>query len=369
MTNPVLWVEDDDTLRRVLGEVAAGPVAVDTEADSFHHYREKVCLLQMSSSAGDVLVDPLAGVDLRLFQPIFADRSIVKVLHGADYDLRILRRDFDLEVRGLFDTMIAARLVGERAYGLAALLERFLGVRIDKAHQRDDWSERPLPPSMIAYASTDTRHLIELHGVLSGKLQELDRTSWAEEEFLRLEAVRFQPDERDGEEYRDVKGASSLDRRGLAVLRELSLWRHAVAAHRDVPLFRVLRDEVLVALSKGRPGDGAGLRSIAGVPRSLEPSRERALLAAIAKGEQVGDPDLPTLDPKPKFRRDPALEARVKVLRDKRDGIASDLGIDPSVLATRSVLEEVLGCLDRGHPIGQANGIRQWQARILAGIL
>src|SRR4029079_2620570 len=151
--------------------------------------------------------DPLVGVSLEPLRPLLQDRGVAKVMHGADYDLRLLARDHAVDVAGVFDTMIAARLTGERAFGLAALLEKHLGVRLDKSHQRADWSRRPLPPAMAAYAVEDTRHLAELGTRLRARLAELSRLSWAEEEFRRLEGVRW-AESAEPEPWRKIKGAS-----------------------------------------------------------------------------------------------------------------------------------------------------------------
>ena len=143
------WIRDGDALAATLAELGDGPLALDTEADSFHHYPEKICLIQISTGSGTSLIDPLAGVELSALGAVLEDPALPKVLHGADYDLRLLRRDHGLQVRKLFDTMIAARLTGETRFGLASLLEGHLAVRLDKRFQRADWSRRPLPREMI----------------------------------------------------------------------------------------------------------------------------------------------------------------------------------------------------------------------------
>lgn len=366
----VVWIDDTESLARHVEAIGDGPVALDTEADSFHHFHEKVCLVQLSSAAGDALVDPLAGCDLSLLQPLLSGPAISKVLHGADYDLRILRRDFGLAVRGLFDTMVAARLVGERAYGLQALLLAHLGVAIDKGHQRDDWSARPLTASAIAYAAADTRSLLPLRDVLRAKLESLDRLAWAEEEFERLEDVRFRPADDDAEAYRGVKGASRLDRRGLAVLRSLFAWRDTLAIERDVPRFRVARDEVLADLARLRPDGIADLRNVPGIPRSLavEPQAV-ALHDAVVRGLRVPEADLPPLALSERRQRDLAFEGRLKDLRGRSELVAGQLGLEPSVLATRGLLETALKRREGGESLEGTPGIRRWQIPLLAPLL
>ena len=196
---PPRWVQDRESLAESTGEIAAGPVAIDTEADSFHHYREKVCLIQVTFGTTTLLVDPLAVTELGPLGAVLEDPAVLKVLHGADYDLRLLDRDHGVRPRNLFDTMIAARLTGERSFGLAPLLASHLDVRLDKKYQLADWSRRPLPPEMAEYAAADTRHLLDLREILADRLTELGRLEWAEEEFGRLESVRWTATARDAE--------------------------------------------------------------------------------------------------------------------------------------------------------------------------
>ncbi|HEU4521092.1 MAG TPA: ribonuclease D, partial [Thermoanaerobaculia bacterium] len=186
------WIDRQEPLDQALTLVGAEPVvAIDTEADSLHSYFDKVCLIQISTSEDDYVVDPLAKVRLDRFGAILADPSIIKILHGADYDLRILNRDFGFTTTNLIDTMVSAQLLGYEAFGLAALLERHFGVKLNKAHQRADWAMRPLPPDMLEYAAMDTRFLVPLADKLRSELEALGRWEWAVEEFSRLEAIRF----------------------------------------------------------------------------------------------------------------------------------------------------------------------------------
>src|SRR6476660_735821 len=175
-----------------MSRVAAQPVvALDTEADSLHSYFDKVCLIQMSIPGEDLIIDPLCKFDLGKFGEILANRGIVKILHGADYDLRILNRDFGFTTTNLIDTMVSAQLLGYEAYGLAALLERHFGLKVNKTHQRADWAMRPLTPEMLEYAAMDTRYLITLAQKLREELTAAGRWEWAQEEFARLARIRF----------------------------------------------------------------------------------------------------------------------------------------------------------------------------------
>jgi ribonuclease D len=370
VSDAVLWIDTTEGLRRHVEAIGRGPIALDTEADSYHHFREKVCLVQISSRAGDALVDPLAGVDVGPLRPLLSDPEVGTVLHGADYDLRMLRRDFGLEIRGLFDTMIAARLVGERSYGLQALLRAHLGIEIDKAHQRDDWSARPLPAAALAYAAADTRSLLALRDVLAERLDATGRSAWAAEEFERLEEVRFRPSAADLEAFRGVKGASRLDRRALAVLRELFLWRDGIAEAKDVPRFRVARDELLADLARLASRAVQDLAAVPGIPRSLtlEPHAS-AIRAALERGLRVPERDLPAAAADERRVRDVPFEQRLKAVRVRCDALARDLNLDPSVLATRSLVEAALRRREAGEPLEGTPGLRRWQIPLLGPLL
>lgn len=346
-------------------------MAVDTEADSFHHYREKVCLVQLTSGDRHALVDPLAAVDLGALRAPFEDAARRKILHGADYDVRLLQRDFDLAIRDLYDTSVAARLTGEPATGLAALLEKHLGVVLDKSHQRADWSQRPLPAPLRNYASEDTRHLEALAAILDGKAQALGRAAWVQEECRRVEMVRWHDRRRDaGEPFRRVKGAEVLDRLGLAVLREAWTWREEIASRRDRPVFRVLRDEVLIAVAQARPASIDELARVAGFPDALRRAPHAAnLLAAVQRGTSCAPEQQPALRVDTRVRLEAAVAARVDAIRAKRDGVARELGLDPTLVAGRAVMEDLAKRYVAGDDPWAAPELRTWQAELLRPVL
>jgi len=368
----VRWVERDAEVAAVAAEIGSGPLAVDTEADSFHRYREKTCLLQLSYRGNDVLVDTLSGADLTALDRIFRDRGVRKILHGADYDIRMLHRDCGLTVEGLFDTMIAARLVGERAYGLAALLEKYVGVKLDKRFQRADWSERPLPTEMVRYAVLDTRHLERLAGLLETRLEELGRGAWAGEEFRRLEAVRWGEERRAEDGWLRVKRTRELDRRQLAVVRALADLRELKAEARDVPLFRVLRDEVLVDLARAATEVGPeGASGVRGLPRSWrQGSRARDLREAIAAALLLEPEAWPVRPRQPRPPRPSAAEvARLRRAGHERDRIAESLGLEPALIAPRALLERMLAQQEANRPFEELPELRRWQLELLGPAL
>jgi ribonuclease D len=367
----VIRIETTAALEDLLGGIGGGPVALDTEADSFHHYRERVCLVQLSAGGRDAILDPLADVDVRRLAPLLADRGVEKILHGADYDVRILRRDFELSIGRLFDTMIAARLVGEAGLGLAALLQRFLGIEHDKSQQRADWSRRPLTPAMVAYAALDTRHLEELAALLKERLDATGRRAWADEEFARLESLAWR-DTRDDdpEPFRRVKGSARLDRAGLAVLREVWLWREEMARRRDRPTFRILRDETLRAVAETPPKALSDLARIAGFPEPiLRSPAAHDLVGAAQRGVACAEAERPLVRRAERERADPAVEAETLRLKEVRDRIAGDLALDPAIVASRAVLEEIGRRRVAGEDPWGSPDLRAWQRELLASRL
>jgi len=368
----VRWVDRTEDLAEVAAGIPPGPLGVDSEADSFHHYREKVCLIQLSFGQTDVLVDTLSGIDLSILGGVLRDGAVRKILHGADYDVRMLERDCGLTLRGLFDTMVAARLVGERAFGLSALLDKYLGVKLDKRHQRADWSVRPMPPELVRYAALDTRHLAALADLLEARLVELGRGAWAEEEFRRLERLRWDGDRRDGEAWLRVKGIGALTPRQLAVVRELAELRERSARDRDVPPFRVMRDEVLVAAARHATSEpGRAVIETPGLPRAWRRGgRARAILEAVERGLRLDArmcPQPPRRERPP--RRSRREEARLRRMGRERDRIAAALGLEPAVVAPRALLERLLAQLEAGEPLEALAELRGWQLRLLGPVI
>ena len=359
------WIASQDALNEALGRVAAHrEIAVDTEADSLHSYFDKVCLVQISVAEEDLIVDPLAGVDLKPFGDVLANPDITKVFHGGDYDLRILHRDFGFVVRNLIDTSVCAQLLGYEAIGLAALLDRHFGVKLNKTHQRADWSMRPLPPDMLEYAATDTHYLIELAAKLREELMALGRWEWALEEFARLENVRYREVEDDGEPWRKMKNTGALDRRGLAIVRELHGWRDALARKADRPPFKILGNDTILDIAKEKPLTHRDLTHLKSVSRYHSDRYGRELVGMVRKVMEIPEAELPERsDPKP-WIRDKQLEARINRLKTVRDRYAREFKIDGSVLAARHILAAVAtsGTLD-------VPAMREWQKKVMGADL
>jgi ribonuclease D len=359
------WIDRQDALDAALEQLAAQQeIAVDTEADSLHSYFDKVCLIQISVPGEDLIVDPLANVDLNRFGGLLANPAITKVFHGGDYDLRIMHRDFGFVVRNLIDTSICAQLLGYEAIGLAALLERHFGIKLNKTHQRADWSMRPLPPDMLDYAATDTHHLAALAANLREELAALGRWEWALEEFARLETVRYREADDDVEPWRKVKNIGGLDRRSLAVVRELYEWRDKLARKADRPPFKILGNDAIVEIAKVKPASPRELADVKPLSRYHSERFGRELVQMVRRVLEIPEAELPEKNaPKP-WIRDKALEARIDRLKRVRDRTAKELKIDPSVLAPRHVLAGVAtnGALD-------VPAMREWQKQVIGSAL
>jgi ribonuclease D len=338
-------------------------LAVDTEAASFHRFNDRVYLLQISSRDETAIVDPLAVDSLTPLAEALADPAVEIVFHDADYDLRLLDREYGYRATNLFDTRVAAQLLNEPGVGLAALLEKYLGVRLDKRFQRADWSARPLSPPMLQYAASDTRHLPELRDILRAQLEARGRLSWAEEEFALLDGIRWSPP--DGEPgYLRLKGAKALKGRELAILRELFAWREGVAQQSDRATFRILNNEPMLTMAKQPPADMAALKAIPGIGGEQAERRGREILAAVKRGLEVAERDLPRVERAPRKPFDQAFEARLERLKAARNRLAGELDLAPGVLCPNGTLEAIA----RSNPttleaLGTLPELHRWQLR------
>jgi ribonuclease D len=367
------YVDSAAALDEVIAAARAEPLAaVDTEAASFHRYIDRVYLVQLSTRHATAIIDPLAVADLAPLGALLADPRVEKVFHDADYDLRILDRDYHVRARHMFDTRIAAQLLGEPAIGLAALLEKYAGIRLAKTHQRADWSQRPLSAAMLDYAADDTRHLPALRDALRARLESAGRLAWAEEEFLWLEHLRWTGPggANGGEAYLRIKGAKALHPRQLAALRELVTWRDGVAAERDTALFRIIGNEALLAVSQALPRSADALREIRGLPASLARRYGPALVTAVGQALLLPEHELPQRERGPRMARDPELETRVERLKTARNAVAQQLAIDPGVLCGKATLETIARARPHDRAaLAEAGDLRRWQVDVLGDAL
>ena len=361
-----VYLDTPDAVGRFLNSIGpADAIALDTEGASYHRFVDRIYLLQLSTRDKSAIIDPLSIGTPTSLGTLLESPDVQVVFHDADYDLRLLQQDYGWHVRNIFDTRVAAQLLGIRAFGLAALLERYFGVKLDKKHQRADWSRRPLTEDMLEYAALDTAYLLALRDRLGEELERAGRLAWAREEFGLLEGTRWPAEEADTAFLR-IKGARDLTRRELAVLRELVPWRDAVAKQADRATFRVIGNEQLLAIAREQPATRDALANIKGMPRGLLESRGNELLAAIRRGVAIPETELPRFPRAPRWERDPDFDVRVAALKSVRDEAAQRLDLDPGVLGARERLEAVA----RKNPstleeLRQIPELRRWQVEVL----
>jgi ribonuclease D len=331
-------------------------VAVDTEADSLHAYPEKLCLMQISTTHGDELVDTLAGLDYNGLLDSFQEHELI--FHGADYDLRLMKRTYDFVPDRVFDTMIASRLLGEAQFGLGNLVEKFLGITLEKGPQKMNWAQRPLTPRMEAYARNDTKYLKPLSELLRGELKAKGRLRWLEESCDQLirDCSVLKP--KDPDAWR-MKGSDRLTDRGRGILREIWEWREEEAVAANRPPFFVLSHEDMVRLAADASHSNVAVTDLR-MPIRYSARRREALLDAIERGLRLHEADLPGRLPREFNHPDVQMLRRFHQLKKTRDEAALDLGIDPTLIAAKADLLE----LARDPENGEGH-MMPWQLELL----
>ena len=338
-------------------------MSLDTEGDSLHHYPERLALMQLATPQAVWLIDPLALPDLSPLAPVFADQSPRLVVHAGDNDLSHLKRRYGFAFRSIFDTSIAARFLGGTSLGLDTLLETWLGVTLPPSRQRDDWSVRPLTPAQVDYAAADVRHLFALEERLTHELRERGRLSWVEEECAAL-AAQFVPERVvDPDAYFGVKGARELSPRGLAILRELWVLRETLARAADRPPFKILSEDILLAIARAAPRDTASLATLPGVTARVLGRWGTALAAALDRALAAPEADLPQWPHRPRPRIPGAVSRRVEALRKWRASAAQRIGLDPGVLLSNRVIGQIAEAAPRTiDQLAAVDGVRRWRA-------
>jgi ribonuclease D len=357
-----LYLDQPDQVDRFLDEISdVTELALDTEGASFHRFLDRIYLLQLSTRARSAIIDPLPTGSPAGLGRLVQSKSVEVVFHDADYDLRLLHQDYGWHVTNIFDTRIASQLLGIKSFGLAALLEQFFDVKLDKKHQRADWSMRPLTPDMLEYAAQDTRYLLQLKDRMKGELERRGRLAWAEEEFARLEGTRWEAEE-SMEGFLRLKGARDLSRRELAVLREVANWRDTVAAKLDRATFRVMGNEALFELARRTPKSVSELSAIKGMPKGMIERAGADIVAAVRRGVEVPEAELPKFPRGQRWNKDRDFDERVARLKAIRDETATRLELDPGVLCSRERLENIArsGAKTIGD-LASVPDLRRWQ--------
>lgn len=340
-------------------------IALDTEADSLHHYYEKVCLLQVSVPGLNALIDPLAELDLTPFLDVLAKKELV--IQGADYDLRMMKRDYNFSASRIFDTMLAAQLLGYERFSYAALVEKHLGVVLSKHGQKADWSQRPLPEKLITYAAADTHYLLEVADRLEDELKTAGRLEWLHECGVRLldyvsEGMRTPDPER---QWR-VKGWHTLKPgRGWAFLRELWRWRDSEAQRLDYPPFKVMRNELLVELATWAQ-NGFRQPESPKLPRNIYGRRRREMEEALEAARTMEPSLFPRPLASPRRSVPPLDDQAVNALKEVRDQYAKDLGIDPGFLLPSGTIAAIAAAKPNSVDAAQSAGeLYNWQTSLM----
>ncbi len=330
-----IWIDHPAALVRLADVLLRQTViAVDTESNSLFAYQEQVCLIQFSTDTNDYLVDPLVLADLSPLGPVFANPTIEKVFHAAEYDVICLKRDFGFEFNNLFDTMLAARILGRSGLGLGTLLEEEFGLQVDKRLQRANWARRPLPPSMASYARMDTHYLIALRNILEPQLIEAKRIGLAEEDFRRLTHTQPGPANNNGTSCWRIPGAQDLTPRQAAILMQLCVYREERAQAINQPPFRILPNQTLLELAQLMPRKRSELNQVFGLSPKLIDRYGAGLLAAVERGI-VGPPAY-----RPASQRlSDAVIWRIEALRNWRKLTAREMGVESDIVLPRDLLE------------------------------
>ena len=355
-------IDDESGFRRAVEAIRGEPViGFDLESNGFFRYPERICLVQISNSAGAFLIDPLAISDLAPLGEILADADVETVLHAGSYDILSLDRDWGFRVERLFDTSIAAAFAGQSRLGLASVLDAVLGVAIpkEKKLQRSDWTRRPLTDEALAYAAEDVRHLLDLRHTLGRTLRRLGRTEWVEEECRRLAATRYEPPVPEMSVF-NVKGWRDLDGRGLAILKALVDYRELHAIRMGRPHFRVIPDMALVTLAAEPDAD---LRGVRGLGRFGRGRLAAGIRKAIAKGRTSQPPSRPTQPPSRHLSRSERVDAdrRLTKLKAWRVQHGKRLSLDPALLWPTKSLQRLARDVDDLDAELRDPDIRHWQ--------
>ena len=366
---PFVYVDSDATMDEVLSLMTdSGSIAIDTEADSLYHYYQKVCLIQLTFSDTNYIVDPLSGVKLEKFLKALSHKPLI--FHDAAYDLRMMKSSFEFYPKGeIFDTMVAGQLLGYHHLGLNVLLEEFFGVKLTKTGQKSDWSQRPLSKALLRYASCDTFYLHRLADQLRGKLETLGRLSWHVESCDKVVRAALEDKaEVDADQAWRIKGSKQLGKGAFAMIKELWHWRERESQKADIPPFKVMAPKLLIHLAawaSSHPKEpvSKGPR----LSRSCNGRRLEELKKAIAIAHNMPESQRPGhLKPKKRGRVAPETETIVEGLKREIAIIAEELQIAPQIIASRAMLKAVaVKKPETVKGITHCGGILNWQARLL----
>lgn len=359
---PFELVTDAESLALCLAALRGEPLlAIDLEANSMFAYRERVCLIQLSTPTQDFVIDPVEPLDLEPLGRILADSAVQKVFHAAEYDLILLKREYGWELHNLFDTMWASRILGYQRYGLANMLEQLYGVKLDKRFQKSDWCKRPLTPAQLQYAQLDTHYLLQLRHDLHGQLTKAGLLAEASETFTQQSRIELNDQPFDPDNFWNLHGVRDLTRRQQAILKELFVYREQVAQRTNLPLFKVMADRTLLELAQLEPTSLAQLNSVHGMSNGQIRRRGARILQAVQRGQAA---PLPTRPRHNRKRTPEAVLNRYEKLHNWRKETAVSRGVESDVILSRQALWDIAG----GNPnsmatLSKIKSIGEWRCQ------
>ena len=334
--SPPIWVDKQNTFDQMVADLSAQTrIAVDTESNSLHAFREQVCLMQFTTRKKDYVVDPLALKDISSLAPIFNNAGIEKIFHAAEYDLICLRRDFHFQFSKLFDTMHAARVLGYQYVGLDNLLAEKFQVKMDKRHQKADWAERPLTPAQLDYARLDTHYLFDLRDLLVAELQEKERLELAQEDFVRACEVEVTKEKVNGSSWKRFAARKDISVRELTILSELCASRDQIAEQMNRPPFKVISDAMLLEIARSEPEKDVDLAGIGMTSKQID-LWGRQLLTAARRGVEA-----PLVKREQAKRPNDAMLKRLEKLKAWRKRVAQEMGVESDIVLPRAYLNSL----------------------------
>ncbi|MBT3175814.1 MAG: ribonuclease D [Desulfobacula sp.] len=356
------FIESDEELKSVCDDLLKEKIiSVDLEADSMHCYKEKICLIQIATAKEAFLIDPFEIKEIPPFINVLENNDVIKVFHGADFDIRSLDRDYKARVNNLFDTEIACRFLGIKERGLAALLKKNFDVDLDKKFQKVDWARRPLKPEMIEYSVGDVAYLTKLHDIIRKKLVSNGRFSWAKEEFEILARVRY-VNNHVLPLFTKFKGAGKLDNRSLAVLENLLHVRLKIAEKKDKPLFKIFSNLSLMIMANKKPVAIDQMIKIGAISKRQADMYGDLCLEAIGKAMDLEHKELPSYPKTRRPKKNIIVQERIERLKKMREKLSSSIGIEPGFLLNNAMIGSIaFENPSTSEDLLKIENIRHWQ--------
>lgn len=340
-------------------------IAIDLEADSMFHFNERVCLIQITTQHNNYIIDPLVTKKLSVLKPIFSNPNIQKIFHGSDYDVRSLYRDFNIRITNLFDTQVACRFLGMNETGLEAVVFKQFEIRLDKKFQKKDWSRRPLPEEMLAYAASDSIYLIPLLKAFEKELKKMGRLAWVREECELLSQVRPAIPSKEPL-FLKFKGAGRLNPRELAILEAILQYRKKIAREKDRPPFKVFGTLSILKIVKSQPSDLALLGKTKVLSAKQMSMYSKGLVSAVQTALKIPENKLISYPRKRTPMLKYTVRQRIKALKDWRDQKAEKLKLDPALVCSKSVITDIATQNPDSPPkLATIESLKNWQKETL----